>query len=77
MSRKNLIPKLNAKIHSAVTDEVVMETIKSEGDRYRYRLKDINRTDRIGGKTENKQRPIIVKFAKYLEKRKVFNSKED
>ena len=32
MSRKNLIPKLNAKIHSAVTDEIVMETIKSEMD---------------------------------------------
>ena len=76
MSRKNLILKLNAKIHSVVTDEVVMQTIKSEMD-IDIDVKDIDRTHRIGGKTENKQRPIIVKFAKYLERLKVFNSKGD
>ena len=34
----------------------------------------LNQTHRIGAKTENKRRPIIVKFVSYLERRKVFNS---
>ena len=39
-------------------------------------VKDIDRTHRTGAKTENKRRPIIVKFARYSERRKAFNSKK-
>ena len=39
-------------------------------------VKDINRTHRIGAKPENKRRPIIVKFVRYSERCKVFNSKK-
>ena len=52
-----------------VTDEVVIQTIKLEMDIDMY-VKDIDRTHRIGAKSENKRRPIIVKFARYSERRK-------
>ena len=63
------------KARSYVTDEVVIQTFKSEMD-IDIDVKDIDRTHRIGAKTGNKRRPIIVKFARYLERRKVFNSKK-
>ena len=58
-----------------VTDELVIQTIKSEMD-IDIDVKDIDRTHRIGAKTENKRRPIIVKFARYSERRKFFSSKK-
>ena len=39
-------------------------------------VQDIDRTLRIGVKTENKCRSITTKFLRYLERRKVFNSKK-
>ena len=39
-------------------------------------VKDIDRTPWIGAKSENKHRFIILKFASYSERRKVFNSKK-
>ena len=39
-------------------------------------VKDIDRTHRIDAKKENKRWPIILKFGKYSERRKVFNSKK-
>ena len=39
-------------------------------------VKDIDRTHRIGVKSENKRGPITDKFARYSERRKVFNSKK-
>ena len=33
-------------------------------------VKDIDQTHRIGAKTEKKRQPIIVKFARYSERRK-------
>ena len=71
-----LIHAIEEKRHrSYVTDEVVIQTFKSEMD-IDIDVKDIDRTHRIGAKTGNKRRPIIVKFARYLERRKVFNSKK-
>ena len=39
-------------------------------------VKDIDRSYRIGTKTEKKCRPIIVNFVRYSERRKVFHSKK-
>ena len=39
-------------------------------------VQDIGRTLRIGVETENKRRAITAKFLRYLERRKVFNSKK-
>ena len=39
-------------------------------------VKDIDRTHRIGEKTENKCRPKIGMFARYSERRNIFNSKK-
>ena len=39
-------------------------------------VKDVDWTHRIGAKTENKRWPIIVKFVRYSERCKVFNSKK-
>ena len=58
-----------------VTDELVIQTIKSEMD-INIDVKVIDQTHRIGAKTESKRRPIIVKFARYSERHKVFNSKK-
>ena len=58
-----------------VTDELVIQTVKSKIG-IGIDVRDIDRTHRIGAKTENKRRPITVKFARYLERRKVFNSKK-
>ena len=75
-SRRNylLIHGIEERRHE-VTDEVVIRTIKSEMD-IDIDVKDIDRTHRIGAKSENKRRPITVKFGRYLERRKVFNSKK-
>ena len=50
-----------------VTDELVIQTIKSEMD-INIDVKVIDQTHRIGAKTESKRRPIIVKFARYSER---------
>ena len=39
-------------------------------------VKDIDRIHRLGVTSENKGWPIIVKFARYSERRKVFKSKK-
>ena len=63
-SRKNclLIHGIEERRHG-VTDKLVIQTIKSEMD-LDIDVKDIDRTHRIGAKTENKRRPTTVKFAK-------------
>ena len=64
-SRKNcLLIHGNEERRHGVTDELVIQTIKSEMD-VDIDVKDTtDRTHRIGTKTENKRRPTIVKFAK-------------
>ena len=49
-----------------VTDEVVIQTIKSKID-LDTDVKGIDGTHRKGAKTKNKRQPITVKFARYLE----------
>ena len=48
------------------SDEVVIQTIKSEMD-IDINVKDINQTHQVCAKTENKHRPIIVQFVRYSE----------
>ena len=76
LSRKNylLIHGIEERRHE-VTDKVVIQTIKSEMDRD-LDVKDIDRTHWLGAKLENKRRPVIVKAARYSERRQVFNSKK-
>ena len=56
-----------------VIDELVIQAIKSEID-IDIDVKDIDLTHWIGAKTENNRRNIILKFVRYSERRKVFNS---
>ena len=58
-----------------VTDEVVIQTIKSEMD-IDLDVKAIDQTHQIDAKSENKCWPMIVNFARYSERCKVFNSKK-
>ena len=58
-----------------VIDELVIQAIKSEID-IDINVKDIDLTHWIGAKTENNRRNIILKFVRYSERRKVFNSKK-
>ena len=58
-----------------VIDELVIQSIKSDMD-IDIDVKDIDRSYRIGTKTEKKCRPIIVNFVRYSERRKVFHSKK-
>ena len=75
-SRRNclLIHGIKERRHE-VTDELVIQTIKSEID-IDTNVKDIDQTHRIGPKTENSCQPMIVKFARYSERRKLFSSKK-
>ena len=75
-SRRNCLQMYGIKERrQEVTDEVVIQTIKSEMD-IDIDVKDVDRTYRIGAKSENKRGPTINKFARYSERRKVFNSKK-
>ena len=58
-----------------VIDELVIQAIKSEID-IDIDVKDIDLTHWIGAKTGNNRRNIILKFVRYSERRKVFNSKK-
>ena len=58
-----------------VTDELVIQTIKPEMN-IDANLKDIDRTHRIGVKTENKRQTKTVQFTRYSERHKIFNSKK-
>ena len=58
-----------------VTDELVIQTIKSEAN-IDAKLKHINRTHRIDVKTENKRQTKTVQFTRYSERHKIFNSKK-
>ena len=58
-----------------VIDELVIQAIKSEID-IDIDVKDIDLIHWIGAKTENNRRNIILKFVRYSERRKVFNSKK-
>ena len=58
-----------------VIDELVIQAIKSEID-IDIDVKDIDLTHWIDAKTENNRRNIILKFVRYSERRKVFNSKK-
>ena len=75
-SRRNclLIHCIKERRHK-VTDELVIQIIKSEMN-IDIDVKDIDQSHQISAKTENKHRPIIVKFVRYSERRKVFNSKK-
>ena len=58
-----------------VTDELVIQTIKSETN-IDAKLEHIDRTHRIGVKTENKRQTKTVQFTRYSERHKIFNSKK-
>ena len=56
------------------TDEVVVNKIKSEMD-LEISLGDIDRTQRISVLNKGKNRPIIVTFVIYMDRRQVFTNK--
>ena len=58
-----------------VTDELVIQTIKSEVN-IDTNLKDIDRTHRIGVKTETKRQTKTMQFTRYSERHKILNSKK-
>ena len=58
------------------TDEVVVNKLKSEMD-LEISPGDIDRTHRIGVPGKGKNRPIIVKFVRYMDRRRVFTNKRD
>ena len=55
------------------TDEEVINKIKGEMD-LDISLGDIDRTHRIGVPTKGKNRPVIVKFVRYMDRRRVFTN---
>ena len=57
------------------TDEVVINKIKIEMD-LDISPRDIDCTHRIGVLTKGKNRPIIVKFVRYMDRRRVFTNKK-
>ena len=57
------------------TDEVVVSKIKNEMD-LEISPRDIDRTNRIGVPSKGKNRPIIVKLVRYMERRHVFTNKK-
>ena len=57
-------------------DEVVVNEIKSEMD-LDISPGDIDCTHRIGVLIKGKTRPIIVKFLRYIDRRRVFTNKRD
>ena len=58
-----------------VTDELVIQTIKSEMN-IDTNLKDIDRTHRIGVKTETNRQTKNMQFTRYSERNKILNSKK-
>ena len=57
------------------TDEEVVKKMKSEMDLEIF-PGDIDRTRRVGVPRKDKNRPIIVKFLRYMERRHVFTNKK-
>ena len=57
------------------TDEVVVNKVKSEMD-LEISPADIDRTHRIGLPSKSKNRPIIFKFVRYMDRRRVFTNKK-
>ena len=57
------------------TDEVVVNKLKSEMD-LEISPGDIDRTYRIGVPSIGKNRPIIVKFVRHMDRRRVFTNKK-
>ena len=57
------------------TDEVVVNKLKSEMD-LEISPRDIDRTHRIGVLSKGKNRPTIVKFVRYMDRRSVFTNKK-
>ena len=57
------------------TDEEVVKKMKSEMDLEIF-PGDIDRTRRVGVLRKDKNRPIIVKFLRYMERRHVFTNKK-
>ena len=57
------------------TDEVVVSKIKNEMD-LEISPRDIDRTNRIGVPSKGKNRPIIVKLVRYMDRRHVFTNKK-
>ena len=57
-------------------DEVVINKMKPEMD-LDISPGDIDRTHRTGVPSKDKYRPIIVKFVRYMDRRRVFTNKRD
>ena len=57
------------------TDEVVVNRIKSEMD-LEISPGDIDRSHKIGVPSNGKNRPIIVTFVRYMDRRRVFTNKK-
>ena len=57
------------------TDEIVVNKLKSEMD-LEISAGDIDRTHRIGAPSNSKNRLIIVKFVRYIDRRRVFTNKK-
>ena len=73
-SRRNCILIHGVKeIQNEDTNEVVINKIKSEMD-LDISPGDIDRTHRIGVPTKGKNRPVIVKFVRYMDRRRVFTN---
>ena len=69
-----IINSLEEKVNED-TDQVVMNKIKNEMD-LEISPGDIDRTHRIGVLSKDKNRPIIIKFVRYMDKRCVFTNKK-
>ena len=56
------------------TDQIVIETLKEKmGEKYKE--VHLDRTQRLGAPQDDKVRPIIVKFARYNTRSRVFKNK--
>ena len=75
-SRRNCILIHGVKeIQNEDTNEVVINKIKSEKD-LDISPGDIDRTHKIGVPSKGKNRPIIFKFVRYMDRRRVFTNKK-
>ena len=75
--RNSLLVHEIAEEKEEITDEVIINTLNETLD-LEIKLRDINRTHRIGElkKTRGKTRPIIVKFVRYNDRNQVVRNKK-
>ena len=57
------------------TDQIFVDTVNSKLD-VKLKLKDLDRTHRIGKPKKDKIRPIIAKFARYNKRKTVFQNRK-